>query len=517
LPSFLNGLSQLGAGVASFAGNAGLELQKAQLANQQAILADQLATARETTLQGQQQQFQAGLQQSSQAFQGSQTDKTLAAEQARQSAELAARSSEGAANRAAQLELEGRRENAPTETEKLFRFLGINPNGTPASGGTSLASPTSATSTSGDSSAQRLPGPRTTGGVAADGSVVPPSSGAATGSIAPSPSANPIAANLVNKVLGIPESGSQAATRYAIAQDVNADPAFKYKTAGQKAAEVELRFAVAEGKMTDPASREKMAQGIASYQISPLSSFALTKPGAPETMARAIEINPDYQESRYPEVSKAMGAFGSGPQGNTIRSLNVGVQHLNLFDEAAAALGNGDMRAINSLKNTFQAQFGVAPPTTFDGLKQIVGTEIEKAVAGGIGSAADRERLMESLNRASSPAQLQAMTDGFRGLMLGQLIGLKNQYEDATGFKSGPFAFENKLAAETKTALQQPHARTALTDQSAVTPSYDEFGNVSVKPSATPAIKPPAIGDVQQGYSFTGGNPADPKSWKPVQ
>jgi hypothetical protein len=45
--SLINGLSALGQGVSAFAGTAGLELQKSQLANQSAILADQLATKRE--------------------------------------------------------------------------------------------------------------------------------------------------------------------------------------------------------------------------------------------------------------------------------------------------------------------------------------------------------------------------------------------------------------------------------------------------------------------------------------
>lgn len=45
------------------------------------------------------------------------------------------------------------------------------------------------------------------------------------------------------------------------------------------------------------------------------------------------------------------------------------------------------------------------------------------------------------------------MTDGFRGLMAGQLDGLRTQYVDATGFKTGPFAFENKLGPETAKVL----------------------------------------------------------------
>jgi hypothetical protein len=196
-----------------------------------------------------------------------------------------------------------------------------------------------------------------------------------------------------------------------------------------------------------------MAQGIANYQISPLTGYSLTKPGGPETMAQVMKLNPDYQESRFPEINKAMSAFGSGPQGNIIRANDVGVQHLAVIDQAAAALGTGDIGALNTLKNAFQTQFGAPAPTTFNGLKQVVATEIEKAAGGGIGSADDRNRLIKSLDSANSPAQLQAMTNGFRSLMLGQLSGLKTQYEQATGIKTGPFAFDNKLAPGTQAAL----------------------------------------------------------------
>ncbi|MGD0109685.1 MAG: hypothetical protein ABSC06_37520, partial [Rhodopila sp.] len=46
--SLMNGLSSLGAGISQFAGAAGLEQQKSDLAKQQTILADQLATTRES-------------------------------------------------------------------------------------------------------------------------------------------------------------------------------------------------------------------------------------------------------------------------------------------------------------------------------------------------------------------------------------------------------------------------------------------------------------------------------------
>ena len=211
-----------------------------------------------------------------------------------------------------------------------------------------------------------------------------------------------------------------------------------------------------------------------------------------------------------------MSAFGSGKQGDLIRSNNVGVQHLEVIDQAGKALGNGNIQALNSLKNAFQQQFGAPEPTTFDGLKQIVGTEIEKAVAGGIGSSADRDRIMAALSRANSPAQLQAITDGFRSLMVGQLLGLKTQYEEATGIKSGPFAFENKLAPATIERLKGTSSSGASTAPVAASPpestTFDEYGrpmpsmSAPTKPAAAPVAPiDPASREVGKTYVSPSG------------
>lgn len=461
MPSLMNGLSSLGAGVAQFAGTAGIEAQRAALAQQTAVLADQLATTRETNLQTsagaiadaaatKQQAATSSLATQQQAA----TSANLAVSEAGANSRNASSNATSAANVRATVAGEMARTqatiNAPPETVKLLRALGVQLPGTAPIASADTA-PTPVAS---------LPGPRATGGTAADGSVVQPLdgvTGTASATVAPATSPvrmpDPMDNPIVQKALGYPAAGSEDALRRSVAADVKADPDFKYKTAGQQATETELRVNVAKGTMTSPETQNANAAMIASYQIKPPDGFALSRPGAAETMAKVTQFNPDYQESRFPEINKAMSAFGPGQQGNIVRSLDVGVQHLAVLDQAAQAMNNGDVQKLNGMKNYFQQNFGASAPTTFDGLKQIVATEIEKSVAGGIGSAADRDRLMASLDRASSPAQLQSMTDGFRALMTGQLHGLQTQYQNDTGFTTGPFAFANKLGPEATKAL----------------------------------------------------------------
>lgn len=128
----------------------------------------------------------------------------------------------------------------------------------------------------------------------------------------------------------------------------------------------------------------------------------------------------------------AIQRFQSGPQGNTVRSFNVLVDHLHTLSTAATALKNGDIRTFNSWKNTWAANTGNPAPTNFDGVKALVGDEIVKAVVGSSGALADREEVKKDLNRASSPKQLSELVENYKKLALGQLNGLRKQYEVST-------------------------------------------------------------------------------------
>ncbi|MCS3725508.1 hypothetical protein FHR88_000533 [Bradyrhizobium betae] len=141
-----------------------------------------------------------------------------------------------------------------------------------------------------------------------------------------------------------------------------------------------------------------------------------------------------WQQFKAQQV--AIQRFTSGPQGNTIRSFNVLVDHLDTLTDAAAALKNGDNRMLNRFKQNWAANTGSTAPTNFDGVKALVGDEIVKAVVGSAGALADREEVKKDLDRASSPAQLAELVEKYKKLALGQLHGLQKQYETSTGLKN---------------------------------------------------------------------------------
>lgn len=138
-------------------------------------------------------------------------------------------------------------------------------------------------------------------------------------------------------------------------------------------------------------------------------------------------IQQDYQVA-----TKALKDFATGKQGQTAQALNVVTQHLGLLSDAAKALATNDSRTINRLENAFKNEFGWDEPITFNAIKTIVGSEVEKAVAGSNGAVEDRRDLRQGLAADATPGQLASVIEGYKGLMAGQLQGLEKTYERST-------------------------------------------------------------------------------------
>jgi hypothetical protein len=131
----------------------------------------------------------------------------------------------------------------------------------------------------------------------------------------------------------------------------------------------------------------------------------------------------------------AVKAFTSGKQGNSVRSFNVSLSHLDTLSSLADALHNGDAKMLNKFGNYIAEQTGNPAPTNFDAAKKIVGDEVVKAIVGAGGGVHDREEAARVIASANSPAQLKGAIGTYQELMRGQLDGLQQQYEASTGRK----------------------------------------------------------------------------------
>jgi hypothetical protein len=150
-------------------------------------------------------------------------------------------------------------------------------------------------------------------------------------------------------------------------------------------------------------------------------------------------------------MKNATTAFGTGTQGKMVNSFNTAIDHLETINDLVAALQNNDTKRINSVSNAIASEFGVAAPANFEAAKQLVSSEIVKAINSSGGALADRQEAESSLSLANSPEQLKGVVDTFQKLLGGQLKSLELQYTNMTGKKD----FSAKLTDKAKTALDR--------------------------------------------------------------
>jgi len=182
-----------------------------------------------------------------------------------------------------------------------------------------------------------------------------------------------------------------------------------------------------------------------------------TSPTGIKFMTLVNQAYPSYDASQYGTKVKARNDFATGKNGNTVRSLNVAVQHLDQLGQLSDALGNGNLQLANQIGQAYAQQTGSAAPTNFDAAKQIAGDEIVKAIVGTGGAQSDRDEAAKQISRASSPTQLKGVIQTYQGLLGGQLKGLRQQYQKTTGLDD----FEDFLAPETQAKLEHTQAQPA--------------------------------------------------------
>lgn len=187
---------------------------------------------------------------------------------------------------------------------------------------------------------------------------------------------------------------------------------------------------------------------IVDYEIDPRTTSV--KGGARERiMSAAAQYDPAYRQEEYGARAKATRDFSTGPQGNAIRTFDVGIDHLDTLQKYAKALDNGDKPLINKIRIEWLKATGSELPTDVQAVTPIVGAEVSKAIIGSNNALADREELRKPLITASSPAQLSGAIGAYKDLMAGQLRGLKKQYEDTTGKKD----FDTRVRENTRNVL----------------------------------------------------------------
>lgn len=202
---------------------------------------------------------------------------------------------------------------------------------------------------------------------------------------------------------------------------------------------------------------QSAAEDVANYKLPPPTGSKLLSGNWPEVMRLVKNINPGYDATQFTTKNKARMSFATGKQGDIVRSLSVATDHLDQLSQAASALNNGGLPAANKVANFFSQQTGNPAVTNFDSMKEIVGDEVVKAVVGSTGGVGDRDAIKKTFSDANSPQQLAGVIQKYKGLMGGQLKGLRQQYQRTTGLND----FDAALSDNAKTELTPQTAATS--------------------------------------------------------
>ena len=143
--------------------------------------------------------------------------------------------------------------------------------------------------------------------------------------------------------------------------------------------------------------------------------------------------------------------FSSGLSSRRVTANNTALNHLETLDKLADSLANSDIRVVNAAGNAFAKATGSSAPTSFDAAKQLVASEVIKAVTQNGGGVTERQEAAKNITSASSPEQLKGITQTYRDLLGGQLTTLAQQYETGTGRKD----FDKKLSPATRDLLNK--------------------------------------------------------------
>lgn len=233
-----------------------------------------------------------------------------------------------------------------------------------------------------------------------------------------------------------------------------------------------------------PENDRQLVKKIANYDIDPKTLS--TKGGQREKMLSLVShYDPTYDDTQYANKRRAITQFGTGPQGNTVRSLNVAVEHIDTLNRAADALKNGDFTPGNKVYNEIAKVFGKTPPNTFEGIRDLVANEVVKGTIGNSGALADREEAAAKVKASSSPDQLKDLMNSWTELMGGQVKGLERQYEAST--KNKDFR-ERYLTQRTRDAiaLSESKATSSASPAAAPTATSQKVGEKSKSKSGKP-------------------------------
>lgn len=161
----------------------------------------------------------------------------------------------------------------------------------------------------------------------------------------------------------------------------------------------------------DPKAQSLISEGIANYQLPPLSGWALKSPQGQTTMAQVMKANPDYDATKY--TGKQSGARAMGTRSaNLEMATDVAEEQIPLVQATSEKIDRTEFPTLNALVIAAEKGTGDENVVRFleqiNTLKYLYGRALNPT---GVARIEDLKRFDEIINAAWSKGQIRAALD----------------------------------------------------------------------------------------------------------
>lgn len=184
---------------------------------------------------------------------------------------------------------------------------------------------------------------------------------------------------------------------------------------------------------TIPVQWRKTVEKIAKYEEDPTKVTSM-RGGMRERLTQWVnQVNPAYDQSSFAIRNPTRKAFTTGTQGQQLTAMNTAIEHLDMLQQAADSLNNGNFKPGNAVYNYLRDLFGGSPPTTYEAIKEKVDKELDAVASKGVPTVSGAAAQKAIAGISAGPAQIKAYIDANIPLMGSSLNALAYQHQQAMG------------------------------------------------------------------------------------
>jgi hypothetical protein len=310
----------------------------------------------------------------------------------------------------------------------------------------------------------------------------------------------------------------------AAAGDPTAEARMSNQDAKIKAAEVRGM-----GKKVTPETANEMKNQWTSLSRKPPLTWEKKDPEVNRAWTEALKEHPNLEQD-YARRNEMYKNMTSGKDAATMRSFETVANHLDTLRRAIQEMPNeNNVRAMNEWRAKWKTQIAGDPSiTNFEAIRQVIPTELQKAVSGaGVGTGHERQTYADLLTRSGSKRQLLGVVANFEKLIEGQAISFADQYGR---FFTIDQVFPPSTVSKVEEAIKKRDADTGV--KTWPTSEYQQKGKTAQEVIDRTITRPTNVSesakafengnikiwwDGTHAYDYNTGQPVDPATGKPVQ